>query len=205
MEDWLDIICAYAPHAHWILFGLLMLAGFNIPISEDIVLLTGGALASLCIPEEKWHLYAWLFAGCWISAWVAYWIGRLLGPKLYQYQWFSHVISTSRVEKLHEYYEKFGVLVFIVGRFCPGGVRNALFFSSGLGKMPFHKFVLRDGLGCLISSFTIFSLGFHFANNYRAIARAFEAYNLIVIALIIVIVLSIILIRMYLKRRQTLL
>lgn len=185
MENLFAILCQYAHSAHWIIFSLLILAGLSFPISEDFLLLTGGAIASICIPEQKLHLFLWIYAGCWVSAWEAYWIGRRLGPKLYDVKWFSRFLTRRRIAKLHHYYEVFGVYTFIFGRFIPGGVRNALFMSAGLGKMPFLKFILRDGFACLLSSTTIFSLGFLFAQNYNAIVHAFETYNLIIIGILV--------------------
>lgn len=185
METLINYACAHAHSAHYIIFILLMLAGLNVPISEDFLLLTGGAIASTCIPDHALRLFIWIYFGCWISAWEAYWIGRLLGPKLYTIRWFSHVITPGRIEKLHHYYEKFGIFTFIMGRFIPGGVRNALFMSSGLGKMPFLKFILRDGFACMISTTTIFSLGYYFGQNYRTIVHYFETYNKIAIGAVI--------------------
>lgn len=190
MENLFAFLCQYAHSAHWIIFSLLLLAGLSLPISEDLLLLTGGAIASICIPEQKLHLFLWIYAGCWVSAWEAYWIGWHLGPKLYDVKWFSRFLTRRRIAKLHHYYEVFGVYTFIFGRFIPGGVRNALFMSAGLGKMNFLKFILRDGFACLLSSTIIFSLGFLFAQNYSAIVHAFEAYNLIIIGIIAILVAS---------------
>lgn len=207
MESALTFICQNAHDAHWIIFGLLMLAGLNVPISEDILLLTGGAIASTCIPEHTVNLFIWVYLGCWLSAWEAYWVGRLLGPKLYTIKWFSRILTPKRIEKLHYYYEKFGIFTFIVGRFIPGGVRNALFMSSGLGKMPFPVFIARDGLACLISSTTIFTLGFKFAEHYQLIVNYYKKYDLIiigVIALIITITVAIVAYKKYFGDNTTL-
>jgi membrane-associated protein len=181
MESIISFACLYAHEAHWMIFCLLLLAGFNVPISEDLLLIMGGIISGSCIPDHTLHLYAWLFAGCWLSAWISYWIGRIYGPKLYDIKWFSHILTRKRIEKLHYYYEKFGIFTFIVGRFLPGGVRNALFMSSGLGKMPFKSFILRDGFACLISSATLFSLGLLFAQNYQVILHYFKGYEEIVL------------------------
>lgn len=185
MESLLDFICLHAAYAHFIFFGLLMLAGLNVPISEDVVLLTGGAIASLCIPDHALRLFIWIFLGCWISAWEAYWIGRLLGPKLYKISWFSRFLTAEKIERLHSYYERFGIFTFIVGRFIPGGVRNALFITTGLGKMPFPKFIVRDGIACFLSNSILFSTGYAFAKHYWTIISYFKTYNLIFIILIL--------------------
>lgn len=177
MENIINFACDNAHAAHWIFFLLLMLAGLNIPVSEDIILLTAGALASTCLSNDFLHLFLWVYAGCWLSAWEAYWIGRYFGPRLYEIRWFHKMINPRRIEKLHTYYEKFGVFTFIVGRFIPGGVRNALFMTAGLGKMPFWKFILRDGFACLISTSTLFYIGFSLSENYQTITHYLRTYN----------------------------
>ncbi|MEM1283178.1 MAG: DedA family protein, partial [Chlamydiota bacterium] len=176
--------------AHILFFFLLMLAGLNIPISEDIILLTGGAIASTCIPDHTLRLYLWLYFGSWISAWEVYWLGRLLGPKLYNIKSLARFVTPKRVEKLHHYYEKFGVFVFMLGRFIPGGVRNALFISCGMGKMPFLKFILRDGFACIFSSLALFSLGYWFGSNHEVLVKYAKTYNYIVIGLILLLIVT---------------
>lgn len=185
MEEIFHYICSHAHDAYWIIFLLFMLAGFSLPISEDILLLGGGAIASLCIPEHTLKLYLWMFVGSYISAWEAYAIGRFLGPNLFQYPFFRSVITPHRLELLRTYYAKFGIFTFIVGRFCPGGIRNALFMSSGLTKMPFHLFILRDGIACLISTSIIFNLGYHFASNIDTILFYVRRYENFFIGIII--------------------
>ena len=70
--------------AHCMIFFLLLLAGLNVPLSEDLLVLAGGYLAGRHAPESVILWYRFIFAGCWLSAWECYWMGRLLGPKLYQ-------------------------------------------------------------------------------------------------------------------------
>jgi len=201
MESLLTFTCEHANSAHWVLFLLIMLAGLNVPLSEDILLITGGAIASSCIPEHTTRMFIWLFMAAWLSAWEAYWIGRLLGPKLYDIKWFSHILTIKRIERLHRFYERFGILTFFVGRFIPGGVRNALFMTSGLGKMPFHKFILRDFPACLLSASVIFYIGYLFGENFQVVIDYFKTYNTIALILIILaITIAILLTR---KRKKT--
>jgi len=200
METLISQACAQAHVAHWIFFLLIMIAGLNVPISEDIVLITAGAMASTCIPEHTIRLFTWLFFACWFSAWEAYWLGRLLGPKLYDIKWFSHILTLKRIERLHHYYEKFGFLTFMVGRFIPGGVRNALFMTSGLGKMPFLKFILRDFPACLLSVSCLFYLGYIFGQNYHTIIKFIETYNMVTLMIIALSLMMFFTIKWLLKR-----
>lgn len=191
MNDIFQFICQEAHHADILLFTLLMLAGLNVPFSEDLIVLTAGAIVSTCIPDQYWHLYLWILAGCWISAWEAYWIGRLLGPQLYNIKWFNWAINEKRIATLSHYYEKFGIFTFIIGRFFPGGVRNALFMTAGMSKMPFLIFIMRDGVAAVISSSFLFYLGYIFGQNYDLIVQTFIRYNKIFISCLLIIVIFI--------------
>lgn len=189
MDNLLNYICAHAHHAPLIIFSLLLLTGFNIPISEDLLLIGGGAIAAGCIPEHTMRLFFAVYAGCLLSAWIAYWLGRTLGPRLYEFRLFKSVVTPHRLEMLRHYYAKFGIFTFIVGRFCPGGVRNALFISSGLTKMPFPLFIMRDGTACLISTTVLFTIGYHFGQNFDAVLAYAKHYNHLLVFLLGVIVL----------------
>lgn len=196
MESVLNFIYENAQSAHWVIFLLIMLAGLNVPFSEDILIITGGALTATLLPHSTLQMFIWLFAAAWLSAWEAYWIGRWFGPHLYKIRWFQATLNPERIEKLHNYYEKYGIWTFIVGRFIPGGVRNALFMSSGLGKMPFHKFILRDLPACFLSVIFLFSLGRFFGENIESITANIKLYSLIFSLIFIGVVI------MYLNRKK---
>lgn len=190
MEDWIGQAAAHIEYAHWIFFALLMLAGLNVPFSEDLIVITAGALAATLSPISPWIFYLIIFLGCWISAWEAYWIGRLIGPKLYEIRWFSWILTRERIERLHLLYEKFGIYTFLVGRFIPGGFRNVLFMSSGMGKMPFSLFLLRDTPACLLSSSVLFSLGFFFGQNLEELTTSFKAWSFWVLLIFLAILVA---------------
>lgn len=181
---------------------LILLAGISVPISIDVILISSGALASTCLPEHAVVLFIVLFLACWIAAWEAYWIGRIVGPKLYNIRWFGHILTLKRIEMLHYYYEKFGFLTFMVGRFIPGGVRNALFMTSGLGKMPFYRFILRDFPACLLNSAFLYGLGYMFGSNYEVIVRYFKRYNTAVIVILLILMGVFLALHFYRKRSE---
>jgi membrane protein DedA with SNARE-associated domain len=186
MEEWIQTASQHIDQAHWILLGMLFLAGLNVPFSEDLIVLTAGALAATISPLEPWQFYLIIFLGCWTSAWEAYWLGRLVGPKLYEIRWFNWLLTKERVDKLHVYYERFGVYTFLVGRFIPGGFRNVLFISSGMGKMPFPLFLARDFPAVLLSSSVLFSLGFAFGNNFEELITHFKFWSFWLLVTVIV-------------------
>ncbi len=185
MDSFVLFLCDYAHAAPWIIFLLLLLTGFSIPISEDLIIIFAGAIVSICLPEHYFMFYGVSFAGSLFAAWIAYGIGRFFGEKIYDMRWFKKFITRSRIKKLHHYYEKFGVLTFIAGRCFPGGVRNALFMTAGLGKMPFPIFVMRDSLACFISVTLLFNLGTFFGIHYKKVIHFIETYDMIAIAVLL--------------------
>lgn len=202
MESIIQFITDNVQYAPYLIFFLLLLAGLNIPLSEDVLVLAGGYLAGGFAPEEYKSWYLIILLGCWLSAWESYWIGRKLGPKLYDIHWFSRWFTPKLIDKLHGYYEKYGIWTFIVGRFFPGGVRNALFISSGLGKMPFLTFILRDAVGCVISCTTLFFIGFSFAHHSNFIFHFHRTYHIVVLVFLAIYAAIIFSVFLYFKRQS---
>ncbi len=175
-----QFIFEHAAYAHWVVFLLFMLAGLNVPISEDLLIITSGVIASAIIPENTWKLFACVFFGAYISDFFPYFIGRRFGENLWKIRWFSRMIKRERLEQIKSYYARYGVLTLLIGRFIPFGVRNCLFLSSGLGKMRFWKFAMSDGIACLLSNTTLFSLAFLFGKNYALLMQHLKVVNIAV-------------------------
>ena len=158
MEAALDFIQGNVHIAPYLIFGLLLLAGFNLPVSEDAMLFVSGLLAAK-YPEKTPLLFAGVFLGAYFSDLICYgFIGRYLGPKMFKIKFFSKMITQEKIDQMSAFYEKYGIWTLIFGRFIPFGVRNALFLTAGLGKMNAWKFALSDLLACVISCTSFFWL-----------------------------------------------
>ncbi len=164
MEELLQFIQANIQYAHWIIFGALLLAGLNIPVSEDGMLFISGVLASH-YPDYLSRLFIGVYMGAYLSDLICYTLGRKLGPKLFEIKFFANMVPPERIDKIHKFYERYGIVTLLFGRFIPFGVRNGLFLSAGLGKMDFKKFALADLLACTISTTVFFSLYYHYGNT----------------------------------------
>ncbi len=164
MEELIQIIQANIQYAHFIIFGALLLAGLNIPVSEDAMLFISAILASNH-PEYLAHLFIGVYLGAYFSDLICYSLGRIVGPKLFEIRFFANMVPPERITKISAYYQKYGVVTLILGRFIPFGFRNALFLTAGLGKMNFIKFALSDLLACTISSISFFSLYYYYGES----------------------------------------
>ena len=77
--------------------------------------------------------------------------------------------------------EKHGFLTFIVTRFIPFGMRNALFMTSGFTMLPFPKFMLFDSIAAFLSSITLYSLVLFIGESAK------EGFKIVGIVLFIVV------------------
>ncbi len=167
MEELIQIIQANIQYAHYMIFGALLLAGLNIPVSEDAMLFISAILASQN-PEYLPHLFIAVYLGAYFSDLICYGLGRVLGPKLFEIRFFANMVPPERITKISAYYQKYGVATLIIGRFIPFGVRNALFLTAGLGQMNFIRFALSDLLACTISSVSFFTLYYYYGETVIA-------------------------------------
>ncbi|MBU6384069.1 MAG: DedA family protein [Verrucomicrobia bacterium] len=155
-----------------------MLAGLNVPISEDLMIIISAVLAATVVPENTYKLFAGVFLGCYLSDWVCYWIGRHFGPKLWNVRWFARTFNRNRIDQIQNYYAKYGFFTLLFGRFIPFGVRNGLFLTAGLGKMHFGKFLFSDGIACVLSNTILFTLAYHVGKNYEALLSTLKTFNI---------------------------
>ena len=165
MEAFLDFVQANVQYAPYAFFGLLFLAGFNLPVSEDLMLFSS-ALIAIKNPEMKYQLFTGVFLGAYISDLICYALmGRYLGQKIFKIKFFSKMITDEKLEKVNAFYSKYGIFTLLIGRFIPFGVRNALFLTAGLGKMNAWKFAISDLIACVVSCVFFFWLYFTYGES----------------------------------------
>jgi len=185
------LLSQHAAHAHWYIFAFSLLAGCNIPVSIDVLVITAAILAAQFVPENIWLLYSSVLFGCYFSGWIAFFIGKVLGSKLKSKKFFRFVLSEKKISSVKKFYRKYGMLVFIVGRFIPFGVRNALFMTSGISKMSFKRFMLLDAPACLLWVTVSFTLFYRLGNNFDLIWSHLKTFNIYVFLAFSVAVISI--------------
>lgn len=164
---WLTEHCDQAP---LLIFGLLVIAGFSLPISEDLLLIAGGVLASTVMPEKTVALFLAVFLGSYASDIIAYGLGRHFGEKIYCMKRLG-ASGQKKLDALRGFYVKYGIWALMIGRCIPFGLRNGIFMTAGAGKMHLGKFLVSDGLACLLFSSTLFYLAYSFGSNFDELSR----------------------------------
>ena len=88
MEQFLLFVQENVVYAPYLIFGLLLLAGLNFPVSEDAMLFISALLASNH-PQYTIPLFIGVFLGAYLSDIISYWLGRLVGPKIWDIRFFK--------------------------------------------------------------------------------------------------------------------
>lgn len=180
METIVDFITRHASHAHWYIFGAIILAGFNIPFSADLLILVSAFIAAAILPEHTWHLYFSVLIGCYFSAWCAYWLGRLVGGRLQRISLFANLLKPERMDRVRNFYEKYGLWTLIIGRFIPFGVRNCIFMTTGFSQFSFSRFILLDAIACFFWCTTCFYVFYTLGQHYDLIWHYLKTFNLLI-------------------------
>lgn len=178
MKTLVSFILEHSEYAPWITFGLILLAGLNVPISIDLIMILAAFLAATTLPHHTLSLYLSLLIGTYFSAWLAYWLGRLLGKRLLHIPLFSRLLPPKRLLKIEAFYHKHGFLTLLLGRFIPFGVRNCIFMTAGICHSPFGKFALRDLIPCSVWTTTCFSIFYTLGLNYQLLFQRVKIINL---------------------------
>lgn len=164
---------------------MLLLAGFNLPISEDLISFSCAVLATQN-PEYYWPLFLGVFGGAYISDVICYaFMGRYLGTKLFKIKFFSRMVPHKRIDRIAHLYTKYGAGILIVGRMIPFGVRNALFMTAGISGMSPTRFVIIDGIAALISCSIFFNIYYRYGEAAISYVRKGSATLLITVVVIV--------------------
>ncbi|UER67441.1 DedA family protein [Borrelia sp. BU AG58] len=188
--EFIDLNIGYAPV---VFFTLLILAGFNIPISEDAIVIMGGVLSSRK-NEYTTLIFLGIFWGAYIGDIISFYIGKFLAYKL-----FKHKLKANKlINTMNYYYGRYGSLTLFFGRFIPFGVRNAIFISAGMGNMRPRHFLLADFLAAITSITVYFTLSFKVGASFKMIFPKIKTILLITFVILTIIIL----IGVFIKRKK---
>ena len=163
----LNQLTPYGTYSYIIMFLILLACGFGLPLPEDVVLVTGGLLASRGI-VDFWLTVVVTMCGVLIGDGIMFTIGYRMGPSIKETRLFKKVFSEAREKKIAQMFEKHGDKVVFFARFAPG-LRAPLFVSAGVYKIPFWKFLTLDGFAAIISVPLWIWLGFVFGSNLEVL------------------------------------
>lgn len=172
----------HEPWTYLIVFGILLLCGFGLPVPEDITLIAGGLMAYYG-KANVFVMIAVGLAGVMLGDGAMFQIGRRFGYRVFEWRWMSRIMHAERLESVKHKLQSHGYKVIFSARFMPG-VRSLVFLSSGALGIPFRIFLLFDGLAALISVPAIVYSCFFFGDQINKAVGVIKNVEQAIVALI---------------------
>ncbi|TCM69803.1 membrane protein DedA with SNARE-associated domain [Acinetobacter calcoaceticus] len=158
------------------------------PIPSEVIMPTAGYAAS----QGQLLFTGVVIAGCigsLVAAACLYWLGHACDNQGI-YRWIDRYgkylyIKSKDVEKALEWFNQYGERIVFWGRMIPA-VRSLISIPAGMSGMPFWKFMLYSGLGTIIWTTFLASVGYYFGENKLLMQQIFSQVGYVIIAIAII-------------------
>ena len=164
-----DILVLLSDHVKFfplVAFGGLILGGLSLPVSEDLIIITG-ALLSHEMPGIMGYNLISIYLGVICTDYLMYFIGRRVRSGAAKTGVFSRIVPEKALSKMQYFLGKYGIFTFIVCRFIPFGVRNILCITAGFSKLKLNFFAIYQFIASMISINTLFFLTYRFGEGIK--------------------------------------
>jgi membrane protein DedA with SNARE-associated domain len=213
LERIVDALTGESLHRGYaVVFGVLVLCGFGLPLPEDIILVTGGLLAWRASPLEEATLagmirdqslltmIAFGMGGILAGDSIIFLAGRKLGHRVAEFGPLRRIITPQKLTDAEKLLRRRGNLVVVVARFLPG-LRAPTYFTVGHAKLPYWEFLLFDGAAALVSAPLWVCLGFFFGSNIAEALRTAGHFSNYILGGVLLLV-GVIVFRCWRRRRR---
>ncbi len=169
------------------IFILMFLENVFPPIPSEVIMGLGGVMVAKG-RFDYWTLVAVAVAGTTLGNWVWYAIGRWVGyerlkPLVERYgRWLT--LDWDEVEKLHDWFIRYGSGIVFVCRFLPIA-RTMVSLPAGMVKMSQVKFLIWTAAGSTIWIAALAGAGSWFGKQFAEVDRFIGPLALVAIGSII--------------------
>jgi len=172
-------------------------SSFVFPLPGDSLLFTAGIFAA----QGKFGmsfpiLLVVFFTSTFTGSLLGYYIGHH-AVKLRQYKMFQKILAEEHIDKVHEFFLKYGKLAMLISRFVPI-VRTFTPIAAGMGRMNFPMFVRYNIFGAIIWAVSMTALGYYLGRVFPGISDYLEY----VVVLVVIISISPAIVHKYMKRKK---
>jgi membrane protein DedA with SNARE-associated domain len=150
-------------------------------VEGDITLLLAGVLAHNSYFGKYSFLWVYVFGtlGGMAGDTFGYVVGRVFQKTVKDFTFYK--LAQPRIERL---VDKFGTFSIIVSKYIYG-IRAAMCVASGVGNMPFHKFIFLDFVSCSLWVTTLASVGYFFSGAVTTIIGDFQQIGIAVFFIVL--------------------
>jgi membrane protein DedA with SNARE-associated domain len=161
----------------------------GLPISSEIVVPLGGALAS----QGKLNNLALVIAVASLAnltgSLIAFWLTRRYGERIVLSRVGRRLgLSRGHLRLANRFFERFGLWAVFIGRLLPI-VRTYISFPAGVSKIGYVRFVLATLAGAIPWNFALAYAGYKLGQQYQTVAKDISPF-VIPIAIVVVILLA---------------
>lgn len=139
-------------------------------IEGDITLLLSGAMAHSGFFGP--YSFFWVFIAGTLGGMagdsIGYALGRVFHQNAKDYRFYQ--MAQPRIERL---IDKFGNYAIVISKYIYG-IRVAMCVFYGIGKMPFHRFLLLDAISCSLWVLLLAGTGYFFSGAITSIIGDFQ-------------------------------
>jgi membrane protein DedA with SNARE-associated domain len=116
-----------------------------------------------------------------------YWVGSVWGEPFISKFGRLVGISEFRVSAAKILYKKHHDLIIIISKLTAGfGFAPAIYFTAGLSKVPFGRYMIINTIGQIIWTFTMLGIGYYLGHFYLQVNGALEKLFFITSVIVIV-------------------
>ena len=183
LDKYIDVLIQNYGMWTYLIFFIIIFCETGLVVTPflpgDSLLFVAGTFAAIGSLNLTW-LVLLLTVAAILGDTINYWIGNYIGPKVFQMQ-NSRVFRKEYLDRTHQFYEKYGPITIVIGRFVPI-IRTFAPFLAGVGSMTYGKFLTYNVVGGIlwIASFT---LGGYFFGNLPFVKKNF---TLVIIVIIVI-------------------
>lgn len=172
----IDIIWIYVA-----VFVIAWLENIFPPSPSDVVIVAAGSVVSL---GEGSVLLLLVFAtlGGTAGFVTMYWLGKQFGHRVIEAGKIKF-ISPQLVQKVHDWFGRYGFWVVIGNRFL-SGTRAVISFCAGIAEMHFGITTVLSALSALLWNSILVYMGYALGDNWEAIGNYLSTYSRIVTILV---------------------
>lgn len=178
------------------LFILLIAGGIGFPFPEDTTLLLCGFLIADNVVKPVPAL-AIIYVGILTTDLLLYYFGKKYGRMIVTHKRFRRIISSEKLERMEERFNRNGILVIVIGRHLVG-LRAQILVAAGVMKMSFARFLTADALTSLLTIALMTGAGYLGGNSLQIIKTDIHRIEHLIIFLLVT-VLAIYLLFRYVK------
>ena len=175
--------------AYGLVFLVLLLAGFGLPLPEDIPLVMGGVLVHRG-QAVLWKMIVVGYLGIIIGDSIMFGLGRRFGSRVGSAPgFFARVVTAEKRAQVEGMFKKHGEKIVMLARFLPG-VRTVTYFTAGSVGMSYLRFMAYDSFAALASAPIFVLLGYYFGSDIESLLTRVAAGERKVIGVLLALVVA---------------